>query len=152
MNVIRSLNSMNSSDSLDILEELTVSLSNTSPEMNLYKEALDFLPMGVAIISSRIVTWANHKLLDMLGYSDLSEVIGKNAAEFYWSRDEYERAGRECYPSGKIMARMRMKNGAEKLIFIRVMESNPETGRALVIFCSIESLKRLCHNLGGECA
>lgn len=140
---------MSSSDSMDILEELTVSLSNTSPEMNLYKEALDFLPMGVAIISSRIVTWANNKLLEMLGYSSLSEVLGKNSLEFYYSRDEYERAGRECYPSGKTMARMKMKDGTEKLIFIRVMESNPETGRALVIFCSIESLRRLCQNLGG---
>ena len=138
-------------DSLSVLEELTARLTNSSPDESLYKEALDLLPLGVAIISSRIVTWGNKKVIGLLGYSDVSEIRGKSTSDFYISREEYERAGRECYPSGQTLARMKMKDGTEKLLFLRVMEHNAGNGRALVTFCSLESLKRLCSKFGGGC-
>jgi hypothetical protein len=138
-------------DSLSVLEALTERLVNTYPEDSLYKESLDLLPLGVAIISSRIVTWGNKKILSLLGYESVDEIVGKSTLDFYISRTEYERAGSECYPSGQTLARMRMKDGTEKLIFLRVMEHNIKNGRALVTFCSLESLKRLCSNFGGGC-
>ena len=144
------------STNLEILEELTTSLLNESEDYNLYKEALDLLPIGVAIISSRIVTWTNVKTLSLFGYSSLSEIVGQNCTQFYISRDEYERAGRDCYPDGgQTMARMRMKDGSEKIMNIRVQIHNAKIGRALVIFCSLNSLKNICRKFGkcleGEC-
>jgi hypothetical protein len=135
---------------LEVLEELTSSLVNTSPESQLYKDALDLLPIGVAIISSRIVTWGNIKCLTLFGYSSVSEIIGKNTCDFYSSRSEYERSGKACYPRGETLARMKRKDGDESMMHIRVVTSN-ETGRALVTFCSLDSIRKLCDKFGGTC-
>ena len=85
---------------LEVLEELTTSLLNVSDDVNLYKETLDLLPMGIAILSSRVITWANKRTLKIFGYNNLSEVVGKNSLIFYASRDEFETSGKTCYPDG----------------------------------------------------
>jgi len=137
---------------MDILEELTATLASKSDDFNLYRESLDLLPIGVAVISSRIVTWANKKTVGLFGYDTLSEVVGRNSSEFYISREEFERCGRECYPNGgSTFARMRKKDGREIWILIRVQISNAINGRALVLFCSLESIRKLCSKFGGGC-
>lgn len=141
----------NTKSNLDILDELTASLINVNQDINLYEETLNLLPMGVAVISSRIVTWANRSALDLFGYDNLSEVTGKNSNIFYASRDEYERAGKKCYPNGgHTLAKMKRKNGGIVWIFINVHVSNMENGRAFVIFCSLDNIRRLCGYFGEE--
>jgi hypothetical protein len=140
------------STNLEILEELTTSLLKQPESHNLFKDALDLLPVGVAIISSRIVTWANKKTLQLFGYHSLSEVVGDNCEKFYISREEYERAGKICYPNGgSTVARMRKSDNSETSMLIRVQVSNNENGRALVVFCGLEGLKKICNTVNGHC-
>ena len=141
------------STNLEVLEELTSSLININDEFNLYKEALDLLPFGVAIISSRIVTWANKRTLQLFGYDYLSEVVGENSFKFYSSTEEYERAGKACYPNGgSVLAKMKKKDGSEMWVFIRVQLSNIENGRTLAVFCGLEGLQKMCAQFGtGDC-
>ena len=135
---------------LDVLEELTATLVNASPGTQLYKDALDLLPLGVAIISSRIVTWGNRKCITLFGYDSNEDIIGRNTLDFYISRDEFERAGEVCYPKGETIARMKTKDGSEKLMHVRVITSDT-SGRALVVFCSLDSIKKLCDRYGCVC-
>lgn len=143
----------NSKTNLDILEELTASLLNVSEDINLYRDTLDLLPIGVAIISSRLVTWCNKKTLKLFGYHSMSEVLGCNTQQFYSSRAEFERVGKICYPNGgSTMAIMKKRDQTETCMLIRVQVNNPETGQALVIFCGLEGLKKICARFGkGGC-
>lgn len=134
---------------LETLEELTTLLVTKNGPSNLYRDAIDILPIGIAIISSRIITWCNKKILCDLGYDTLSEVVGKNSVAFYSSREEYERVGTICYPNGGIaLTEMRRKDGTTINVIINVHLHSICNGRALVLFYTVDDLKSLCAAYG----
>jgi PAS domain S-box-containing protein len=73
-------------------------------------------PIGIGLISDRIVLQVNDRLCEMLGYSR-EELIGKSARIFYPTDDEFEFVGREKYDqisrlgTGSVETRWIRKNG-----------------------------------------
>ncbi len=57
---------------------------------------LDTVTIGVCHLKERRLQWANPAFLAMFGYQ-LEEVQGSDTMQFYRSRDDYERVGREGY-------------------------------------------------------
>ncbi|MBN2134767.1 MAG: PAS domain S-box protein [Acidobacteria bacterium] len=84
-------------------------------------------PVGIGVISNRIMQWANKHVLDMSGYT-LDEMIGKSTKIFYVSEDEYLRAGKELYQQiqkngiGSVETQFRKKNG--DVIYV-IMSASP---------------------------
>ncbi len=85
------------------------------------------VPTGIGQVKDRILTEANSKLLEILGYSK-DELIGKSTEILYPSKEDYEYVGREKYRqiaesgTGTVETRFKKKNG--KIIDI-LLSSTP---------------------------
>jgi PAS domain S-box-containing protein len=51
-------------------------------------------PVGILLVSQRVLLWVNDRICEMLGYSS-DELIGKNARILYPTDEDFEYAGRE---------------------------------------------------------
>ncbi|WP_348753604.1 diguanylate cyclase [uncultured Aquincola sp.] len=72
--------------------------------------------VGMIKLEDRVLTWRNRAFESMLGYGD-GELAGRSMRELYPDEAEYERVGREAYPTlatgsnCRLQVRMRCKNG-----------------------------------------
>lgn len=73
-------------------------------------------PAGIGVVVNRILTQANQRLCDMVGYTK-DELIGQSARMLYPTQEEYEYVGREKYMqidekgTGTVETRWRKKDG-----------------------------------------
>ncbi len=73
-------------------------------------------PIGIGMVTDRIITWGNDHFLEMLGYTP-AEIIGQNSRILYPDQEEFERVGREKYHqiaqrgTGSVETKWTMKNG-----------------------------------------
>ncbi len=73
-------------------------------------------PIGIGLVSNRVLLQVNNKICEMLGYSS-DELIGKNARILYLSDEDYEYVGREKYRqirkygTGTVETRWKCKDG-----------------------------------------
>jgi len=73
-------------------------------------------PIGIGMVVDRVVTAANDRLLEMIGYS-LEEVLGKSARMLYPTQEDYDFVGREKYDqiskhgTGTVETRWQKKDG-----------------------------------------
>lgn len=80
------------------------------------RSILHAVPIGIGVACDRVVTEANERLCDILGYSS-EEIIGKNARVFYPTDEDFEYVGREKYKQiyekgiGAVETHMRRKDG-----------------------------------------
>ncbi len=61
---------------------------------NTLKSIFKSAPIGIGLVTNRIIGWTNDQFQQMVGYSQ-DELKGKNARILYESDDEYERIGSE---------------------------------------------------------
>ncbi len=73
-------------------------------------------PVGIGLVTNRVILQANQRLCDMVGYS-LDELIGQDARFLYPDREDYDYVGREKYRqirehgTGTIETHWRRKDG-----------------------------------------
>ena len=53
-------------------------------------------PVGIGVVKSRVLTWTNHRLQQMVGYSE-QELLGRSARMLYPSEEDFEYVGAEKY-------------------------------------------------------
>ncbi len=57
--------------------------------------------VGILYAENRKIKWANEAMVEMFGYKDVEEYIGKDSRMFYPTDEEYERVGKAVYESLK---------------------------------------------------
>lgn len=73
-------------------------------------------PVGIGVVSNRILKWVNARLCEMVGYTD-KELIGQSARILYPTQEEFEWAGKIKYDQiktqgrGTVETRFKCKNG-----------------------------------------
>lgn len=132
---------------IEVLEQLTEKLVNSPQVTSTYLDVLDAVPVGIGLFTSRICMWMNHFGCRLFGYDHCSELIGKNSLILYSTRDEYERIGKAIYPFGITVAKVKKYDGSERQVIVRILKSDIETGKALVLFYSCEDMEYLCRHL-----
>ena len=121
-------------------------------------------PVGIGVVSDRILTRVNDRLCDMTGYSP-EELVGKSARVLYPADEDFEYVGREKYRqirekgTGTVETRWRRKDGSLRDILLSstpVDTSNPTknvTFTALDITDrkqSEEKLREACEKLSAN--
>ena len=53
-------------------------------------------PVGIGIVSNRVIEFANERTAEISGYP-VEEMVGKSSEQLYISHEEYERVGKEVY-------------------------------------------------------
>ncbi|MCD4656878.1 MAG: PAS domain S-box protein, partial [Planctomycetes bacterium] len=82
-------------------------------------------PMGIGLITDRIIGWGNKRIYDMLGYP-IDSLIGKKGRILYENDNEYERVGKIVYGDikekgiGEVETRWRRKDGSVFDCILRV--------------------------------
>jgi PAS domain S-box-containing protein len=80
------------------------------------RSILHALPIGVGVVCDRVITEANERLCEMLGYSS-EEITGKSARILYPTNEDFEYVGREKYKQiyekgiGAVETHMQRKDG-----------------------------------------
>lgn len=112
---------------LEILEELTNYLAMKDAlirrsEIRL-KTALDLAPLGMFLVTHRIIRWVNKKLCEITGYT-ASELKDQSTRILYESDEEYVRVGKAVYcgmPECSTRTKIRKKNGDLLLCTLHVV-------------------------------
>ena len=85
---------------LEILEELTKHLAKKDEEIQKSEKrlrtVLDLAPLGMFLVTNRIIRWSNKRLCEITGYS-YEELKHQSTRILYQSDVEFERVGREVY-------------------------------------------------------
>ncbi|MDD1681948.1 MAG: PAS domain S-box protein, partial [Methanoregula sp.] len=80
-------------------------------------------PVGIGVVSDRILIKVNDRLCEMTGYSP-EELVGKSARVLYPADEEYDNVGREKYRqirekgTGTVETRWKRKDGSERDILL----------------------------------
>ncbi len=88
-------------------------------------------PIGIGMVTDRVITWANDHLLEMIGYTRV-EIIGQKSRILYQDQQEFERVGRERYDStkpkatGSVETRWKTKKGNIIDVFLRSTPLDPK--------------------------
>ncbi len=100
-------------------------------------------PIGIGLVTDRILKWTNEMLSEMTGYSK-DELIGRSARMIYPSDDEYERVGTEKYAQieergvGTVETRWKRKDGQVINILLSSTPLNQEDPSSGVIFTALD--------------
>jgi len=80
------------------------------------RSILRAVPIGIGVVCNRVITEANERLCEILGYS-YEEILGSNARKFYLTDEDFEYVGVEKYRQihekgiGAVETRFRRKDG-----------------------------------------
>jgi len=120
---------------IDITErkKSAIEISNKEATLrSIYRAA----PVGIGLVSNRIIKWTNDRIAVMLGYSK-EEIAGQSARFLYLSQDEFDRVGREKYQQiaekgiGTVETKWQCKDGTVLDVLLSssyVDSSDPEQG------------------------
>ncbi|HEA67028.1 MAG TPA: DUF3365 domain-containing protein [Desulfobacterales bacterium] len=97
---------------------------------NTLKSIFKSAPIGIGLVTHRILGWTNNQFQQMVGYSQ-DELKGKNARILYESDDEYERVGFEMISqiqksgTGTVESQFKRNDGHLVDILLRSAPINP---------------------------
>lgn len=97
---------------------------------NTLKSIFQSAPIGIGLVTNRIIEWINDQFQQMIGYSQ-DELEGKDSRILYESDEEYERVGFEMYSqiqksgTGTVESRFRRKDGRMIAVLLRSAPINP---------------------------
>ena len=97
---------------------------------NTLKSIFKSAPIGIGLVTNRIIGWTNDQFRQMVGYSQ-DELKGKNARILYESDDEYERIGIEMnsqiqkFGTGTVDSRFKHNDGHSIDILLKSAPINP---------------------------
>jgi two-component system NtrC family sensor kinase len=103
-------------------------------------------PVGIGLVTDRILGWSNDTLRTMLGYSG-EELAGQSARMLYETEEEFLRVGREKYAdiqkwgTGSLETRFRHKDGHIIDILLSSTPLDPEDLLAGVVFSALDITK-----------
>ena len=123
-------------DSLMVEEALKESVASI-------KSILKAAPIGIGLVSNRILEWVSDHMCLMVGYSG-EELIGKSARILYENDEEFERVGREKYGEikergvGAIETRWIRKDGSVIDVHLRSTPVDPTDLAQGVIFTALD--------------
>jgi PAS domain S-box-containing protein len=104
-------------------------------------------PIGIGLVTQRIIGWTNDHLSRMTGYSR-GELQGQSARMLYESQAEFERVGQLKYEgikhqgTGSIETRWRRKDGKIIEVFLRSTPIDPLDLDAGVVFTAMDITDR----------
>ncbi len=97
-------------------------------------------PIGIGMAENRTIQWANNALVNIFGYDDQADFVGKSTRILYVSKDEYLRVGRLTYPqlepgqTAAIDADFRRKDGTHFVGHIKISVPDPDAPRRRTLF------------------
>jgi len=104
-------------------------------------------PVGIGLVSNRVLQWTNDTLNQMIGYS-ADELVGQSARILYESDEEFERVGREKYAeiarwgTGSIETRFKRKDGGIIEILLSSTPLDPDDLSIGVTFTALDITER----------
>ena len=104
-------------------------------------------PIGIGLVSDRVILQVNDKICDMLGYSR-DELLGKSSRILYLSDKDYERIGREKYKQireggiGTVETRLKRKDGRDIDIILNSSVLDPTDLSKGVTFTALDITER----------
>lgn len=91
---------MDSKSNMQILEELTDHLSRKDAEIKKSEQrlrtVLDLAPLGMFLVTNRIIRWSNRRLCEITGYT-FDELKHQSTRILYQSDTEFIRVGETVY-------------------------------------------------------
>lgn len=85
---------------MQVLEELTEHLALKDEEIRKSEKrlrtVLDLAPLGMFLVTNRIIRWSNKRLCEITGYT-FDELKAQSTRILYQSDEEFIRVGREVY-------------------------------------------------------
>jgi PAS domain S-box-containing protein len=100
-------------------------------------------PMGVGVVTNRVLEWTNEPLSRMTGYT-AEELRGKSARIFYADDEEFDRVGRHKYAdirskgTGSIVTAWRRKDGRPISVYLSSTPIDPGDLSAGVVFTALD--------------
>ena len=100
-------------------------------------------PMGIGVVTSRVLEWTNDQLSRMTGYT-AEELRGKSARIFYADDEEFDRVGRHKYAeihskgTGSIVTVWRRKDGRMINVYLSSTPIDPGDLSAGVVFTALD--------------
>ncbi|MCP4569715.1 MAG: PAS domain S-box protein [FCB group bacterium] len=104
-------------------------------------------PIGIGLVKSRILTWTNEKLSDMIGYS-VEEMTGQSARMLYIDENEFDRVGQVKYAlikeqgTGSIKTQWRKKDGTVIDVLLSSTPIDPDDFSIGVTFTALDITER----------
>ncbi len=111
------------------------------------KSIFQAAPIGIGLVSERVLLEVNDKLCKLVGYSK-DELIGKNARILYPSDEEYSRVGEEKYRqidkqgTGSVETLFKCKDGRIKNVLLSSTPYDPANLSAGVTFTVLDMTER----------
>jgi PAS domain S-box-containing protein len=121
-------------------EKTDQNLKQTQRALN---SILSAAPMGIGLISDRVLLWVNQKVCDMVGLTR-EELLGRSARILYPSEEEFIRVGKEKYDSicrngwGTVETCFIHKNGSLIHVLLSSVPINPEDLSEGVTFTALD--------------
>lgn len=145
-------------DELAIMRRRVAGLEKTEAECKKMEEALQkseatlqgimrAVPIGIGIVSNRILRWANEQISNMTGYSS-DELFGRSVRMLYESDEEFEQVGKIKHAeirkkgTGAIETRWRRKDGSVINIFLSSSQIDPNDFSAGLVFTAMDVTDR----------
>jgi PAS domain S-box-containing protein len=104
---------------------------------------LSAAPMGIGLVSNRVLLWVNQKVCDMVGCTR-EELMGQSARVLYPSEEEFLRVGKEKYGAiarngwGSVETCFAHKNGGLIHVLLSSVPVNPEDLSEGVTFTALD--------------
>ena len=104
-------------------------------------------PVGIGVVSGRILQWSNERLCEMTGYA-ASELAGRSARMLYPSQEEFDYVGREKYAqisargTGTVETRWQRKDGCVIDVLLSSTPLDPANLEAGVVFTALDITER----------
>lgn len=133
-------------NAVDITERKAADAERKASESKL-RGLLRAAPIGVGVVSNRVILWTNDRMTEMTGYS-YSELAGSTARILYESDEEFERVGRVKYADiaergvGAVETRWRCKDGRLIDILLSSAALDPDTTPPEYVFTASDITER----------
>lgn len=130
----------------DITEQRQAERDLAKSEATL-KSVFRSAPIGIGMVTNRIIGWINEQITDMTGYTQ-AELQGESARILYPSEEEYERVGRVKHADirergiGSIITKWQRKDGEVIDILLSSASIDPSNMAAGLVFTAMDITDR----------